>query len=43
MNKKITALLLALLLCGSLAACGGQPTEKDDAKQDDAAVDTVKP
>ncbi len=44
MNKKnLTALLLALLLCGSLAACGGQTTDTDDTKQDDAAVDTIQP
>lgn len=41
-KKNLTALLLALLLCISLAACGGQTTEKDDGKQDDAVVDTVK-
>lgn len=41
-KKKITALLFALLLCGSLAACGGQTTETEDGKQDDAVVDTVK-
>lgn len=42
MKVRMTALLLALILCGSLAACGGQSAEQDDTKKDDAAVETVK-
>lgn len=42
MNKKMTALLLALLLCGSLAACGGQTANPEDGKKDEQVVDAVK-
>ena len=42
MKKKITALLLALILCGSLAACGGGQNTAAEDKKDNETVDTVK-
>ena len=38
--KKLFALLLALVLCFSLVACGGE--KKDDGKKDDAAEKVLK-
>ena len=44
MMKKWTVLLLALALCGSLAACGGNTQPAEDAAEDDKeTVETVKP
>ena len=41
--KKWTALLLALVLCGSLAACSGGNQNAEDTAKEDQAVETVKP
>ena len=43
MMKKWTALLLALALCGSLAACVGGTQPAEDAAEDKETVETVKP
>ena len=45
MNKKMRALLLALLLCGTLTACGGnENTDKQEDKPgDQQVVDSTKP
>ena len=42
MIKKWTALLLALVLCGSLAACSGNTEAADDTAKKDEAVETIK-
>ena len=42
MKKKMTALLLALILCGSLAACGSNQDTAAEDKQENETVDAVK-
>lgn len=42
MKNRLTALLLALILCGSLAACGGGQNTSAEDKQENETVDTVK-
>ena len=44
MKQRITAMLLALALCGSLAACGNaEDTGRAEQQEENQTVDTMKP